>query len=139
MPSTFHPVAALPSSVVEDMYAVADALFAKGPDDEARVRWAVNELCDLLVRAGTRGSRTYRAALFGVSLLAPLFIKKLPPLRKLSRADRISALEKFENHPLGAPLFVVKSMLCISYYEHPEAARQVGWDTRPLVAKGVAR
>ncbi len=135
MPPAFHPVRPPPPAFVEELYSVADALFTRTPEDEPRVRWAVNELCDLLMRAGARSYRSYRAGLFIVSLLAPLRIRRFGPLRKLSREDRIRALSLFEETAAGAALFGVKSMLCITYYEHPESAKLIGWNTRPLLEK----
>ena len=43
-------------------------------------------------------------------------------------AQRVHALRRLENEPAAAPLFAVKALLSLIYYEHPDAAREVGFD-----------
>jgi hypothetical protein len=47
-------------------------------------------------------------------------------------ADRIRALLRLE-HRAGEPLIAVKATLCLLYYEHEDAAREVAFDGACLV------
>ena len=58
----------------------------------------------------------------------PLSIGRLGPLRALSAEDRTRALETMERGPLGLAVFGAKAPLCFIYYEHPGAARAIGFD-----------
>jgi hypothetical protein len=110
--------------------AIAEALFATAhaPAAPERIDWLLLELEDFLARAGARTRLVLRLAVLAVSLLAPLGVLRFTPLRRLPLPDRIHALRRLENGPLAAPLFAVKALLSLLYYEHPEAAREIGFD-----------
>lgn len=108
--------------------AVAEALFsgAAGPPPAARLDWTVAEVLDLLRHAGTRSRLLFQLCLLLVSWLAPLWIFRLPPLRRLSVADRIRALSRLEDSPACASLVLAcKAVLCMVYYEEEAAARAI--------------
>jgi hypothetical protein len=109
--------------------AVAEALFssADGPPPAERIEWLGRELQLFLDRAGWRASVFYRLGLWMVSLVAPLFIRRLGPLRTLSVPLRISALNRMERSAVASAVLGVKAILCIIYYEHPDAARELGY------------
>lgn len=86
------------------------------------------ELDDFLVHAGARTRTLLRLSLLAVSILAPLMIFALGPLRSLSLERRTAALERFEASAVALPLFALKAIFCVLYYEHPEAAREIGFD-----------
>jgi hypothetical protein len=110
--------------------AVAEALFATsaGPPSAERIDWLLLEIEDFLARAGPRTRFVLGLAVFAVNLLAPLLVLRFISLRRLPLAHRVHALRNLENSPLAAPLFAVKALLYLIYYEHPEAAREVGFD-----------
>ncbi len=110
--------------------AVAEALFATaaGPPSAARIDWLLTEIEDFLARAGPRTRFVLGVAVFAVNLLAPLSVLRFTSLRRLSLAERVHALRNLENSRLAAPLFAVKALLSLIYYEHPDAAREVGFD-----------
>jgi len=56
-------------------------------------------------------------------------------LRALPLGDRSHALEKMESSRFALPLLAVKAMLCIIYYEHPDAAREIGFDGACLLGE----
>ena len=115
----------------------AEAFFAtsEGPPPAERLDWMERELDDFLGRAGGRGRGTFRLALFAITWGAPLFVGRLGPLGRLAIADRVHALETFESIPgLGLALFLVRAIVSIVYYEHPDAARDIGWDQACLGA-----
>jgi hypothetical protein len=110
--------------------ALAEALFSspEGPPPAGRIEWLVFEVDGYLRQAGPRARLAYRLCLLAVSALAPLTELWPPPLRRLPVARRIEALERFERSPLGLAVFGAKAVLCIHYYEHPDAARTIGHD-----------
>lgn len=118
-----------------DLHALAAVLFAKDeqPPPDARLNWTVRQIDDMLEKIGGRGRFVYRMSLRVVSWLAPLLVFSLPKLRRLSFEKRAHALERFEAGPAGMMLFALKAMLCIVYYEHPDAAREIGFDGRGLL------
>jgi hypothetical protein len=108
---------------------VAEAIFlrADGPAPAERLDWLVLELEDFLARSGTQTRVVYRLSLFVVSLLAPLSIGRLRSLGSLPLGERVRALGSLEDR-FGPPVLAVKALLCVLYYEHPDAAREVGFD-----------
>lgn len=108
--------------------AVAEALFATlaGPPPAARLDWLVAEVCDLLRHAGARSRYLFQLCLALVSWLAPLWLFRLPPLRRLTLEDRIRALTRLEDSPACASLVLAcKAVLCMVYYEDEAAARGI--------------
>lgn len=77
--------------------------------------------------AGARARLLFQICLWLVNLLAPLSIGKLRTLGGLDVVTRIRALERLERTPRGAALVLaLKALLCTVWYEHPDAAREVG-------------
>lgn len=119
----------VPRSTLVGLRAVAEAVFAdqRGPPPAARLDWVLVEFEDFLTMAGTRARLVLRAALFAVTVLAPLFVRALPPLRRLPVAKRSVALERMEASFASAAVLAVKAFLCLLYYEHPEVQAEVGY------------
>jgi hypothetical protein len=111
-------------------YAVAETLFTthEGPPPRERLDWLVDDLDHFFQQAGTRARFTYRICLLAITALAPFFVLRLPPFRNLSRRNRTRALERMEASAVGLAVFGAKAALCILYYEHPDAARMIGFD-----------
>lgn len=116
-------------------HAVAEALFTThdGPPAEPRLAWLVDELDDFFARAGGRALFVFRLCMAAISVLAPLLIGKLGSFRNLTREDRFRALERMEQSALALVIFGAKTTLCIVYYEHPDAARDMEFDGECLV------
>lgn len=110
----------------------SEALFStrEGPPPPERIEWLIRELDDLLVQAGWRSAGFYKLALIAVSLLAPLFIRSIRPLWSLPLDSRVRALTRMEESRLASVVLAAKSMVCIIYYEHPDARREIGHTTR---------
>jgi hypothetical protein len=115
--------------------ALAEALFATlaGPPPADRLDWLVQDLDDFLGRSGARSRVLLRLSLLAVSVVAPLMVFRLQPLRALPLDRRTEALERFERSFFALPLFALKAILCVLYYEHPDAAREIGFDGACMV------
>jgi hypothetical protein len=118
--------------------AVAEALFATdtGPPPRDRIDWLTAECEDFLSRAGSRSRLLVRLAVLAVSVLAPLLVLRFRPLRRLPLGERVRALRVLEASPVAGPLFAVKALLSLIYYEHPDAAREIGFDGECLRGTG---
>lgn len=108
--------------------AIAEAVFSSGggsPPAE-RIDWLSSELTEYVERAGWRSGGFYKLGLLLVALLAPLLIRRLPPLWRLPLEERVKALKAIERR-FASVFLPVKAILCIIYYEHPDAARETGY------------
>jgi hypothetical protein len=110
--------------------AVAEAVFSTehGAPPAERIDWLMAELEDFLARAGGRTRLVLKLAALAVNVLAPLVAGHLPPLGRLPLRERARALTLLERGRFGAPVLAIKALLCVLYYEHPDAAREVGFD-----------
>lgn len=120
--------------------AVVEAVFARRgdtgelePPPSDRVAWVCGEIDDFLARSSGRSYALVLLSLFAVSVVAPLFVRRLGTLASLATRDRVHALERFEASSFAPALLAVKALVCVHYYEHPEAAREVGFDGACLV------
>jgi choline dehydrogenase-like flavoprotein len=120
---------------VKAAVAIAEAIFSRGsqPPPEDRLAWIASEVEDFVGRSGVRAGFVLTVLIWVVTLLAPLLSGRLALLGSLPLEQRLRALERLEKR-LGAPLLAVKAMLCLVYYEHHEAAAEVGFDGHCLVA-----
>lgn len=120
--------------------AVAEALFTTkdGPPPDERLDWLVEDLDDCMALSGARGKRVFRLCLFAISVVAPLLVFRFVPYRFLSRATRSRALERMERSVFALAVFGAKALLCIVYYEHPDAARMIGYDGTCLTGEHAA-
>jgi hypothetical protein len=109
--------------------AIASAVFATedGPPAPERLSYLEREFEDFLARSGPRARLMLSFMIWLVALAAPLLIGKKGPLGDLTQRDRIRALDRLERR-FGEPLVAVKAILCLIYYEHPDAAREIGFD-----------
>lgn len=108
--------------------AFAEALFSTeaGPPPAARIDWLMVEMDDYLLRAGPAARFVFGLSLWVVTLLSPVFIRRLPTLASLDVPERIDALTHMEESFASAPVLAVKAFLCVVYYEHPDVQREVG-------------
>lgn len=125
------------------MRAFVEAVFARSgeggalsPPPEARVAWVCSEIDDFLARVTVRSRLVVLLSLFAVSVLAPLFVRRLGSLASLGLAERVDALSRLEESSLSPALLAVKALASVHYYEHPDAAREVGFDGACMTAGG---
>lgn len=122
------PSGRLPRFALDAMLYVAEALFSVSgrPPPPERMRWLGAELDDFMARSSGIGRAQFTAAAALVSLLAPLMLWKLPGLGRLSVRTRVHALERLEETRAAPLLIALRAVLCLLYYEHPDAARELG-------------
>lgn len=110
--------------------AAAEAIFITpaGPPSAQRLDWLCLEIEDFVARAGPNARLLLRLALLAVSVLVPWMVLRLTTLRRLPLSERMRGLSRLEQTPLAAPVLALKALLCVLYYEHPDAAREVGFD-----------
>lgn len=120
--------------LVRRLSVIAEAVFsvgALGPPPE-RLDWLRRELDDFLSRAGGQTRLVLSLAVWAVWLLAPLSCGRFRSLASLPIRERAYALSHLEDR-FGAPVLAVKALLCVHYYEHPDVAREIGFDGQCLV------
>lgn len=130
VPDAVRGAAGLSPRMRADAVALAEALFTTrdGPPPADRLAWLAEELDDFVRRAGPQARRSLGLCLLAVSLLAPLFVRRLGGFATLPNDLRSKGIERMEASPLGLPFFGAKAILCVVWYEHPENARWVGYD-----------
>lgn len=123
-----RPTGAFSARSTRTMTAMAEALFASddGPCPPDRIAYVERELKDLMSRAAPRGRFMFSLGAFAVSVIAPLLVWRLPPFARMPLPLRIEALRRMEARPIGAALIALRAILCLLYYEHPDAAREAG-------------
>lgn len=109
--------------------AVAEAIFSgpSGPPPAERIDWLCRDFDDLMRKAGPNARTVIRVFSQVISALAPAMIGRPPGLWRLSLPDRVRALRKLEASFASGALLAVRALICILYYEHPDAAREVGF------------
>ena len=118
--------------------AIAEALFGApgAPPPASRIEWLVDDLEDFCRGAGARSRLMVRLLVLGIAVVGPFFARRPRLFRRLSLETRIRALDRMESSFASALVLGLKAMLCILYYEHPDAAHEVGFDGACLVEAG---
>jgi len=124
----------LSASTRSDVRAFGEAVFARhdGPPPDERLRWLVDDVDDFVAHLNTRSYLLFRLCLFVVTWLAPLLVFRFSRLAALTLETRLEALEALERSPAALALFGARAIVSLVYYEHPDAAREIGWDQKCL-------
>lgn len=124
------PTGGLSRGTLDTLMSIADALFSTdaGAPPAERIQWLRGELSDFMARGTLTGRALFTLAAFVISVVAPLRIGALPPFRRLSLTKRVHALQLFEASRLSGLLIAVRALICLMYYEHPDAARGLRLD-----------
>jgi len=109
-------------------------MFARdaGAPPPERLAWLCDDLNDFVSQAGPRSALVLSAAVRLATWVAPVMVGRRPPLSRLTVDERCNALARLEGSPAGLSILALKAMLCLLYYEHPEAQREVGLDNNCL-------
>lgn len=124
----------LSESARRDARAFGEALFARSLDQAPpaeRMAWFIADLDDFVAHLNLRARLLFLLCLFAVTW-APLLSGRFGRLRGLSVAERIEALEVLERSPASLALFGARAIVSLVYYEHPDAAAEIGWDRKSL-------
>lgn len=110
--------------------AVAEAIFLReaGLPPADRLDWLCDDFDDFLEQAGPRSELVLKGALFVATWIAPLAIRRRPPLSRLPARERCDALEAVEQTQVGLPILALKAVLCSIYYEHPDSLAEIDVD-----------
>lgn len=110
--------------------AIAEVLFQTdaGPVDPARLAWVKDEFRSFLGHAGPWARFLAGACSLFTTVLGPLLCGKFSGFASLPIEERLRVLERLEASPFALVLLGIKTMLCILYYEQPEAAAEIGFD-----------
>jgi hypothetical protein len=110
--------------------ALAEALFAdeNGPPPRERLDYLESDLGDFFGHISARGRLIYTLALLALGWLGPLLIGRFAHFTRLGLDERTHVLERVERSPLSLALLAAKAMMCVVYFEHPDAAKEIGWD-----------
>lgn len=109
---------------------MCEAVFSthNGPPPPHLLDHTVTNFDISISHSGFRSRLVFGFALMAMNVIAPLLIRRLPGLHRLNLNDRVRALTKMEESPvLAAPVLAVKAIICICYYEHPDAQAVVGF------------
>lgn len=125
-----------PNDIISEFHqreieSISEAFFSADtvPMDPKRLRWLTREYCDFMGRAQAKQRFLFSTAVTIIAYLAPLFIWKIGPFSALNFDDRVRALKVFERRKIGRLLIPVRAILCLMYYEHPDAAQTLGIST----------
>lgn len=113
-----------------DLIAIAEAMFSRteGPPPPERLEWLARQMADFMAHAGARTRLLLRGSIAAVAGSGAIFSGKFRMFRDLSLAERLHVLEKAERGPVGLATFAVKAMTSILWFEHPDSAREIGFD-----------
>jgi hypothetical protein len=129
-----RPALPVPRGLVRHARTVAEAMFSSesGPPPPERLDWLERELADFLGRTGFLSMLVLRLCLFVVYASAPLMIGRFRFLSSLDVKERCRALDGFDRSALSPALLACKAILCILYFEHPDATAETGFDGKCL-------
>ncbi len=124
----------MPRPVRKVARAFAEALFAddQGPPPADRLDWLMEDVQDFLAHAGPRARTVFQASMVALGTVAPLAAGIPKPLWAIGWRERVHVVEKFEKTPLGLAVLGAKTMICFSWYEHPDTTAEIGYDGLPL-------
>lgn len=113
-----------------DLRAFAEAFFSVDgtPPPRERLDWFVDDVDDFVGHLTPRARFMWKAVFGPVTRASPLLVGHVGRLGELPLDRRIEALERFERSPAGLAIFAVKAITSLVYYEHPDAAAEIGWD-----------
>lgn len=113
--------------------ALAACLFDHGQGVPAdRLRFALVDVDDFTRRAGWKTRLAFLASLLLLEWLWPLAFGFFGRFSRLALERRLHLLERIEDTQLAPLLVLPKAMLCLVYFEHPDALKEIGYDAKPL-------
>lgn len=109
--------------------ALALGLFDRGKGvPETRIEWMIEEVESFLDHAGSRTTCLFLLAVALLEWLPLLFLGRIARMSRLNPLQRAEYLERFDRSRVAIALALPKALLALVYYEHPDAARETGYD-----------
>lgn len=108
--------------------AVLQALFDPGPQAQASIAPTIAEIRAYLARAGLQTRLAFRAALLAVQFSPLLTLGALRRFVGLDAADRARCLARLERSRLGLAVVLLKTVLCLHWFDRPEVLARTGYD-----------
>lgn len=105
---------------------------------EERVAFTLRELRAYLDRAGLQTRVAFRGALLVVQLSPLLLLRRVRRFVHQSPDARARCLARLERSRLGLVVVLLKTTLCLHWYEHPEVLARTGYDGEGLLAPAFA-
>lgn len=118
--------------------ALAEGLWSRDGESAPpldRLAYFETDLSDFVGHLNTRARLLFLVCLGAITWIAPLAIGRLGRLGSLSIGERIRAICALERTPASLALVAVKAITSIVWFEHPDTAREIGWDQRCLGAR----
>lgn len=127
---TVRPGAPVSPRIGQRGRAIAEALFASedGPPPADRLDWVEHEISDFASRIGLWGRFVIVSCMWITCIWGPVSTGRLRSLEALTWIERKEVLERMELGFAALPFLAVRAMLCLVYYEHPDASREIGFD-----------
>ncbi len=117
--------------------ALAEALWSrdgKSAPSRERLAYFEDDLSDFVGHLNPRARLLFLACLGTITWIAPLLAGRLGRFGSLSIEERIRVIHALEKSPASLALIAVKAIVSIVWFEHPDTAREIGWDQRCLGA-----
>lgn len=125
------PAPGVPPRTLRAARVIAEALYSSdvGPPPPARLDWLERDLGDFFGHTSLRARLLFRACIATIFWLAPLFSGRFATMASLDTSARIDALHRFERTPLALTLLATKAIVSLVWFEHPDSAAEIGWNS----------
>lgn len=107
--------------------------YGPGSVPEDRIAFTLRELRAYLDRVGFQTRIAFRAALLVVQLSPLLLLRSWRRFVRLPPAERARCLVGLERSRLGLVVVLLKTTLCLHWFEHPDALARTGYDGQGLL------
>jgi hypothetical protein len=105
---------------------------------EERIAFTLRELRAYLDHVGLQTRIAFRAALLVVQLSPWLLLRGLRRFVHQAPTERARCLAGLERSRLGLVVVLLKTTLCLHWYEHPEVLARTGYDGEGLLGPAYA-
>lgn len=113
--------------------ALAEGLFDRGQGLPAdRLTWLLTDLESFLGHAGPRTRGLFVLVVAVLEWLPLLVLGRPTRLSRLPSPARLLFLERLEQGPFAILLALPKAAMSLTYYEHPDALKETGYDAQCL-------
>lgn len=97
-----------------------------------RLTWLLTDLESFLGHAGPRTRGLFVLVVAVLEWLPLVVLGRATRLSRLSSTARLEFLERLERGPFAILLALPKAAMSLTYYEHPDALKETGYDAQCL-------